>query len=107
MARPSEGLNGWPAGVVPPAPGSALTGAVGLVVEAVEGDQQRRIRLQTLDDVAVEARRLYRDARNGLLDSQRASRLSYILQVVRQTIEAAEIERRLSALEDLARGLVR
>jgi len=59
----------------------------------------RRIRLTTIEDVGRELRRLYRDARAGAVDTQDASRLSFVLDRLKAVIECTTLERRLAALE--------
>ncbi len=57
-------------------------------------------RLHTLGSVAHELGRLYRAARRGDVPVGDAYRLSCILTQLRQALEPAQIEDRLSALED-------
>lgn len=62
------------------------------------------IKLQTLRDIRTEVGKLYREARCGLIDSQDATRLSYILGELRQIIVNGEFEERLRVLEDRQNG---
>ena len=58
-----------------------------------------RLNLKTTDDLRREMARLYRDARNGLLPSQDATRLGYLLDLLRKMIETTDIEKRIEQLE--------
>jgi hypothetical protein len=63
------------------------------------------IRIGSLDTLAAvrhELEKVYKDARRGKIHTQSASRLAFILSVIGRTIEQADIEKRLEALE---RGL--
>jgi hypothetical protein len=46
-----------------------------------------------------EASRLYRDARLGLIPTDEASRLSYVLKMTSDLVERADVEPRIAALE--------
>lgn len=59
-------------------------------------------RLQTTGDIVQEMGRVYREARRGSLETSKASRLVYMLQAIRGTIEAGPLEERLAALEEAA-----
>ena len=58
-----------------------------------------RLNLTTTDDLRREMAKLYRDARNGLLPTQDATRLGYLLDLMRKMIETNDIEKRLEQLE--------
>lgn len=55
----------------------------------------------TVGEVLTELGAVYRDARKGRLDTLDASRLSAILNILRQTLESSELEERLCHLEAL------
>ncbi|MBI77773.1 MAG: hypothetical protein CMM53_08365 [Rhodospirillaceae bacterium] len=56
---------------------------------------------RTVGEVLTELGGVYRDARKGRLDTLDASRLSAILNILRQTLESSELEERLCHLESL------
>lgn len=56
-------------------------------------------RLDTLVACRRELARLYREARTGTLDTQEATRLTFIVMNIARLIEGGELERRLAALE--------
>jgi hypothetical protein len=58
-----------------------------------------RIDLKTIDDVRVEAARVYRDMRAGRIETQHGTRLVYVLGVIGKLIEAGDVEKRLEAVE--------
>jgi hypothetical protein len=63
---------------------------------------KRKIRigpLTTVGQVAAELGRLYRQARRGDVPVTDARRLATILAVMRQCLEASELERRIADLE--------
>jgi hypothetical protein len=65
-------------------------------------ERTRRIRigrLTTVGQVAAELGRLYRQARRGNVAVAGASRLATILAVMRQCLEASELERRIAEME--------
>jgi hypothetical protein len=65
-------------------------------------ERTRRIRigrLTTVGQVAAELGRLYRQARRGDVAVAGASRLATILAVMRQCLEASELERRIAEME--------
>jgi hypothetical protein len=62
-----------------------------------------RIDLKTIDDVRVEAARVYRDMRAGRIEPAIGTRLVYVLSVLGKLIEAGEIEKRLEAVEGVLR----
>jgi len=64
--------------------------------------EHRKVRigpLTTLGEVAAELGRLYRQARRGEVPVADASRLATILSVMRQCLEASELERRIAEME--------
>ena len=65
-------------------------------------ERQRKVRigrLDTLGGVLKEMGRVYRQTRRGDIDDQHGARLVGMLRAMRETIEVADIERRLEALE--------
>jgi hypothetical protein len=62
-----------------------------------------RIDLKTIDDVRVEAARVYRDMRAGRIEASIGTRLVYVLSVIGKLIEAGEIEKRMEAVEAVLR----
>lgn len=69
-------------------------------VEVIDAPTPRlRIPLRTANDVQRELARLYRQAKAGQIPTQDASRLAYILNLLRQSIETGDLEARIQALE--------
>jgi hypothetical protein len=62
-----------------------------------------RIDLKTIDDIRVEAARVYRDMRAGRIEPVIGTRLVYVLSVIGKLIEAGEIEKRMEAVEAVLR----
>lgn len=60
--------------------------------------------LATIADVATEAARLYRGARQGRVPVGDAARLGYLLGVIRGCLEVASLEQRIERLETLERN---
>lgn len=60
---------------------------------------QRVGRLHTVGHICSEMGKLYRQARRGEINTADASRLASILALMRQGLEASELEKRLAALE--------
>lgn len=63
---------------------------------------QKRIKLASVLDCRGEMTKLYREARNGKLKIEDASRLTHILMLIGKTFEATDLEERLAQLEGLA-----
>lgn len=59
----------------------------------------RKIALHEIEAVRREQARLYRDARAGLIPTQDAARLTYMLVEIRKSFESVDIEQRIAALE--------
>ncbi len=59
-----------------------------------------RLKLRTVDDLAAEAARVYREARAKRLDVGDASRLINALSIMQRMLEGGDIERRIQALEE-------
>ena len=58
-----------------------------------------KIDLHTLDDVRREMGKLYREARNGQIDTRDATRLAYILGEMVKLFAVRELEARVKVLE--------
>lgn len=58
-----------------------------------------RLRLATMSDLAKEHRKLYREARGGVISASEATKLAYLLSTLASLMTATEIEDRLGALE--------
>lgn len=58
-----------------------------------------RLRLSTMSDLAKEHRKLYREARGGVISASEATKLAYLLSTLASLLTATEIEERLGALE--------
>lgn len=58
-----------------------------------------KIKLNTHEDVRRELARVYREAREGIIDTSDAGRLTYILVGIGKLIEITEIEKRLLHME--------
>ena len=58
-----------------------------------------KIDLHTLDDVRREMAKLYREARNGQIDTRDATRLVYILGELVKVFAVRELEARVKTLE--------
>lgn len=71
------------------------------VDDPVPPPSERRIRLETVDQVRVEMARVYREVRAGKLAPDVASKLFYMLGVLAKTTEAAVAAKRLVEIEDL------
>jgi hypothetical protein len=74
------------------------------VVEIDDAPTPRRggrppIVLDTVKGCTDELARLYRDARHGRLDVNRAAKLAYLLQILIRGHEVATLEARINALE--------
>lgn len=58
-----------------------------------------RLRLSTAEDVQREFSRLYKQAKSQQIEPSAASKLAYILNLLRQAIETGTLEARIQALE--------
>jgi hypothetical protein len=56
-------------------------------------------RLDSLHGVRLELVRIYRETRQGKLESYEATRLTYILQVIAKVLEQGDLEQRIERLE--------
>lgn len=70
-----------------------------LPAPALTPTPRRRIRLNSAGAVARELGRLYKDARHGRVEPGDATKLAYILDLLRKSLESAELEQRLEAVE--------
>ncbi|WP_157634288.1 hypothetical protein [Burkholderia ubonensis] len=61
--------------------------------------RRRGMRPKTAKQVRVELARLYDDALNGRIEMSKATKLAFMLEVLRRAIATDEIERRLELLE--------
>ncbi|HCN70863.1 MAG TPA: hypothetical protein DIS96_03780 [Pusillimonas sp.] len=69
-------------------------------VEVIDAPRPRlRIPLNTANDVQRELARLYRQMKSGQIQTQDGSRLAYVLNLLRQSIETGDLEARIQALE--------
>lgn len=60
-----------------------------------------RIPLKTANDVSRELGRLYRQMKSGQIVPTDGTKLAYVLNLLRQSIETSDIETRLQALEQV------
>jgi len=58
-----------------------------------------RLRLNTMSDLAKEHRKLYREARAGVISASEATKLAYLLATLANLMTTTEFEERLAALE--------
>ncbi len=63
--------------------------------------KSKRIRLSNIKDVRYEMAKVYKDARNGLIPAQEATRLVYMLVSLGNMIRDSVLEERITALEKL------
>lgn len=56
-------------------------------------------RLDSLKSVRLELGRIYKDARQGRIETLDASRLAFVLMSLGKLIEQSDLERRLAAIE--------
>ncbi len=63
-----------------------------------------RLPLSTAVDVRKELARLYRQMKVGRIPAADGTKLAYVLNILRQTIETSDIEQRLEALEKATEG---
>jgi len=76
----------------------------GVVSASALAPSPPRINLRDLEAIAREARKLYREARGGMIDISTATRLAFMLQVIAKMHERADIEVRLERLEAASDG---
>ncbi len=76
---------------------------VGQTIDGVTGKPDptpRRIDLSTLKDIRLELAAVYRKMDAGDIESQEGTRRAYVLKTIHDVIVSAELERRISDLED-------
>ena len=62
-----------------------------------------RTALTKIEHIRDELARVYRHARAGKIETQEATRLTYILNILARIIESSELEERIGALEEKRR----
>jgi len=71
----------------------------GEVIPATPTPGNSRLRLSSIKDVRREMSTVYREARQGRIPAQEATRLVYMLVSIGNMIKDTELEERISALE--------
>jgi hypothetical protein len=61
--------------------------------------------LTTVRNVREELARVYKDARRGVIETQDASRLAFILMTLFRVIEGGELEERMNKLEQAVKSV--
>lgn len=61
--------------------------------------QRKPVKLATVRDCRRELAKVYNDARTGLVETQDASRLAFILGTITKTLELETFEQRIAQLE--------
>ena len=69
------------------------------VVTLLPSPRRRGPVLETLTDVRREMARVYRHMRHGRIDTQDATRMTYVLSQIAKIIQTAELEARVVAVE--------
>jgi len=69
------------------------------VVTLLPSPRRRGPVLETLTDVRREMARVYRGMRHGRIDSQDATRMTYVLSQIAKIIQTTELEARVAAVE--------
>ena len=69
------------------------------VLALVPTPRRRGPVLETLTDVRREMARVYRQMRHGRIDTQDATRMTYVLSQIAKIIQTAELEARVAAVE--------
>ena len=69
------------------------------VVALLPTPRRRGPVLETLTDVRREMARVYRQMRHGRIDTQDATRMTYVLSQIAKIIQTAELEARVAAVE--------
>lgn len=74
-----------------------------VTIEGASGEllpHPKEIKLKTADDVRLEMARVYRDMRQGRIDTADGTKLTYVLTAITKAIETGQLEERLLALEE-------
>ena len=71
----------------------------GRVVTLLPSPRRRGPVLETLTDVRREMARVYRNMRHGRIDTQDATRMTYVLSQIAKIIQTAELDARVAAVE--------
>lgn len=58
-----------------------------------------KIDLKSIDDVRLEMARVYREMRGDVIETQKGTRLVYVLAAIGKLIELHELEQRIQVLE--------
>ncbi|MDP1683119.1 MAG: hypothetical protein Q8L39_15275 [Burkholderiales bacterium] len=66
----------------------------------MENQPTKRVTLRNLDDVKRELAKIYREARNGKIETQDLGRYSNCLATLGRIIEGSDLEARITALEE-------
>ena len=69
------------------------------VVTLLPSPRRRGPVLESLTDVRREMARVYRNMRHGRIDTQDATRMTYVLSQIAKIIQTAELEARVAAVE--------
>ena len=69
------------------------------VVTLLPSPRRRGPVLETLTDVRREMARVYRHMRHGRIDTQDATRMTYVLSQIARIIQTAELDARVTAVE--------
>ena len=69
------------------------------VVTLIPSPRRRGPVLESLTDVRREMARVYRNMRHGRIDTQDATRMTYVLSQIAKIIQTAELEARVAAVE--------
>jgi hypothetical protein len=69
------------------------------VVTLVPSPRRRGPVLESLTDVRREMARVYRHMRHGRIDTQDATRMTYVLSQIAKIIQTAELDARVAAVE--------
>lgn len=93
-------MPGWPMHTENGSQHSPQNGVVPYVAEGHPPPaKERRIRLTTIGEIRKEMAKVYREARNGQIDTVQAGRFTYMLREIAVLIRDHQIEARLEALE--------
>ena len=69
------------------------------VVTLIPSPRRRGPVLETLTDVRREMARVYRQMRHGRIDTQDATRMTYVLTQIAKIIQVSELDARIEAVE--------